>query len=103
MKKLSLISQIILLVLLYYSLRGVFGNTNLVLNIYILLILYMFKFDFPKSAMLFFGLAMGGLVFGSFVEADHYMSFMYIFLIMNTVKYLLTPFSQHLLKYINGK
>lgn len=74
-------------IIYYLILRFIFGLTYPLIYASIILML-LARISFEKIAMIFFLIALIVYLFGQDVEANHYFSFVYIFMALSLCKYL---------------
>jgi len=73
------------LIIYYFLLRAIFGIEYLVIYSFAIF-LTAIRLPFEKSALIFFIISLISYIFATATEANHYMSFVYGFLVLSVLK-----------------
>ncbi len=73
-------------ILYYFILRQIFGLNYFVIYGFSILLIFL-RLSFETIALIFFSISLIVYFFGSTIEANHYFSFVYGFLVLSVLKY----------------
>ena|SRR3989344_7121293 len=83
------------LILYYFILRAVFGIEYWLIYAFSLFLIIL-RVEFEKIALIFFAISMIAFVFATPTEANHYMSFVFGFLLLSVLKHFYFVFKENL-------
>ena len=84
-----------LLIVYYFILRAIFGIEYFVIYAFATF-LVIIRIGFEKIALIFFAISMIAFVFATPTEANHYMSFVFGFLLLSVLKHFYFVFKENL-------
>jgi|SRR3989344_737674 len=84
-----------LLILYYFILRAIFGIDYFVIYSFSIFMIIL-RLEFEKIALIFFTISMMAYIFATPTEANHYMSFVFGFLLLSVLKHFYFVFKENL-------